>query len=159
MSKRVITMMICIIAIALFAALALQDALLAQQRPGGGQPGAGGRGGPGGGGWRGGMMGGTGVENSWAYVSFELGVSDDQLSKARRMYQGAWESMKKMREEARSSGSFEGMREKSEKINSDLKANLKNALTADQIKKLTEWETERQQQMQQMQQQRPGGER
>ena len=98
-------------------------------------------------------MGGMGVQDSWAQVSFELGISDDQLGKARKVYQGSWDNMKKIRDEARSSGGFEGMREKLEKLNSDLKANLKNVLTADQLKKLSEWEAERQQQMQQ----RPGG--
>jgi Spy/CpxP family protein refolding chaperone len=149
MSKKFVAIT-CIIAMALFAALALQNTLLAQ-RPGGG-PG-GGAGGPGGfGGFRG-MMGGAGIQDSWAYVSFELSITDDQLSKARKVYQGSWENMNKLREEARSSGSFEGLREKFEKLNSDLKANLKTVLTADQLKKLTDWETARQQQMQG----RPGG--
>jgi len=84
------------------------------------------------------MMVNSYLEGSWAQASFELDVNDENLAKARKLYQKAWNDGKELAE--KSQRDREAMRSGIEKIRSELKENLKKILTAEQWQKLSDWE-------------------
>ena len=84
------------------------------------------------------------LEASYAQVSFELGVDDEALVKARRVYKKAWDDRKKLMEKM---GDARGDREatqsargEAEKLRDEVNKKLADVLTAEQLKKLAEWE-------------------
>lgn len=155
--KRRITLLAICIGIALLITLAVQHSTQAQrqrrqERPGG----AAGR--PAGGML---MMRMLPLETSWAQVSFELGVADEALSRARKVYQEAWagrkELMKKLDDARGDRNVMRSARTDGDKLKSDLDKKLKDILTAEQLEKLAKWEKERQEQMRGAQQRTPPG--
>ena len=81
------------------------------------------------------------VHGSWAFVSFELGVSDEKLVELRGVYQKNWEGTKKMLEQI---GDTEpdARRELMQGVmqsQRELREHVKVALTDEQGAKLDEW--------------------
>jgi hypothetical protein len=142
MKRRTTLLAICI-GVALLAVLAIQHSSQAQ-RPGGAGGGAT-RQPPGG---QAMMMRSLPLESSWAYISFELGVADAELSKARKSYQEAWNGRKdlaKKMEEARGDREvMRSIRSDIDKLKSDLDTKLKDVLSSEQLEKLAKWEKEEQ---------------
>ena len=88
------------------------------------------------------------LESSWAYVSFELGLDDKALVRARKLYQESWAREKKLVNDVvegiSGRGSMRSARQEAQKINADLRKKLNDLLSPDQIDKLNKWEAERQ---------------
>jgi hypothetical protein len=101
------------------------------------------------------------LEASWAQVSFELGVADEALSRARKAYQEAWaarkELMKKLEDARGDRNVMRSARADGDKLKSDLDDKLKDILTTEQLEKLAKWEKERQDQFRRAQQRTPPG--
>lgn len=139
--KRRITLLAICIGVAFLAVLAIQHSSQAQ-RPGGAGGGAT-RQPPGG---QAMMMRSLPLESSWAYISFELGVADAELSKARKFYQEAWDGRKdlakKMEESRGDRDVMRSARSDLDKLRADLDKKLKDVLTPEQLEKLTKWEEE-----------------
>ena len=144
MRRRITLLAICI-GVALLITLAIQHSTQAQRQ--GRQPG-GAAGRPAGGQL---MMRTLPLEASWAQVSFELGVADEALPRARKAYQEAWAGrkvmMKKLDEASGDREVMRAVRTDGDKLKSDLDEKLKDILTAEQLEKLANWEKERQEQM------------
>ena len=144
MKRRIILLAICI-GVTVLIMLVIQHSTQAQRqaRPGGrpGQPPAG----------RFMMMRTLPLESSWAHISFELGVADEVMPKARKIYQQAWGGRKKLIkkiEEARGDrDALRSARSDAEKIKSDMDKKLKDVLTSGQLENLAKWEKEAREQM------------
>ena len=84
------------------------------------------------------------LEASYAQVSFELGVDDEALVKARRVYKKAWDDrrklMKKVRDARGDREAMQSARGEAEKLRDEVNKKLEDVLTAAQLKKLAEWE-------------------
>ena len=149
MRRRITLLAICI-GVALLITLAIQHSTEAQRegRAGGGPRGAF-------------MLARTlPLDASWAQVSFELGVADEALSRARKAYQEAWAGrkvmMKKLDEASGDREVMRAVRADGDKLKSDLDKKLKDVLTEEQLEKLANWEKERQEQMRGAQRTPPG---
>ena len=92
------------------------------------------------------------LESSWAQVSFELGVSDERLPKARAVYKEAWDKRSKLIKDAADAGddsdAIQAARADVERIKADLNAKLKDILSSEQLEKLAKWEEQTQQRLQ-----------
>jgi hypothetical protein len=108
------------------------------------------------------------LEASFAYICFELKVSNEALLKVRDIYQKAWTSRKELNRKMRDSmsgGDREAMREVMqemrsavEEIRNGMAEKLKDCLTPEQEEKLVKWEKAYRERTQQAQQrQRAGG--
>jgi Spy/CpxP family protein refolding chaperone len=99
------------------------------------------------------------LESSWAYISFELDVTNEALPKVRKLYQESWDSRKeliKKIDDARGDReAMQSLRGEAEKIKSDLEKKLEDVLTPEQAKKLKDWEEEMRQQLQERASRRP----
>jgi hypothetical protein len=86
------------------------------------------------------------LENSWAYVCFRLGVTEQQLSELLQAYREAWEDREYLREQLRASrddpDAMRTLRAEMERIRSALHGKLRAVLTPDQMKDLLRWERE-----------------
>jgi len=137
MKRRAVVIGVCV-GLVLMAVLAVQHSTQAQRqgRPAGapgGQPPAGQF-----------MMQMLNLESLWAQTSFELGVADEVLINARKIYQESWNERKKLIEKmGQASGDTDAMRTlraDAEKLRSNLDNKLKDVLTTEQMQKLAEWE-------------------
>ncbi|MBD3183780.1 hypothetical protein GF312_15935 [Candidatus Poribacteria bacterium] len=94
------------------------------------------------------------LESSWAYVSFDLKISDDALLKARKVYQEAWidqaKATKKMQESDGDMTAMQNLRSEMDRIEKVLAEKLSDILTPEQMQKLNKWKEENQEQQQQM---------
>ena len=86
------------------------------------------------------------AESEWAYVSFELGVTDPKLLECRKAFQEAYTKGKALREKAGTArGDTDAMRKlktDSDAIKSALDGKLKTILTTEQMTKIAAWEKE-----------------
>lgn len=93
------------------------------------------------------------LESSWAYVSFELGIENDALIKARKLYQKAWaeqaEVLKTIEKAGGGMGTIQAARAEVQKIIKDLHAKLVDVLSPEQMDKLNKWQAAKQQGSQQ----------
>lgn len=156
-----------VIASVIVFTIILAIAIIAQAPPGGpgGMPG-----GPGGGMMMMGAMQGAlslNMERSLAYLLLEMNIPDDQLPKIRAIYLESWEAYKKLNEKLGQVGNdrdaMMGIMAEADKIKEKRIEKLKEILSADDMKKLTEYETklaerpQRQRQGTGMPQGQPGG--
>ena len=84
------------------------------------------------------------IDSSWGYVSFELGVSDGALVKARKAYKEAYDQrkdkiMSKMEAASGDAAALRNLKAEADKIRATLDAKLKTILTPEQMTKLTNW--------------------
>ncbi|HGE71232.1 TPA: hypothetical protein ENX78_10380 [Candidatus Poribacteria bacterium] len=131
-----------VISSAIVFTIILAIAIIAQAPPGG-MPG-----GPGGGMM---MMGGMQsvltltMERSLAYLLLEMNVPDEQLPKIRAIYLESWKAYselnKKLEQVGNDRDAMMGIRAEADKIKEKRIEKLKEILSADDMKKLTEYET------------------
>ncbi|HIE26425.1 TPA: hypothetical protein EYP66_03990 [Candidatus Poribacteria bacterium] len=100
---------------------------------------------------------------SWWQVAMEIGISDEQLVKARPIYQAAKKKEQDLRKERpRSREEREALFGRLQEVNTELGENLKELLTDEQFAQYEKWEKNRQERLerarerlQQRQQRRP----
>jgi len=101
------------------------------------------------------------LEGTWTQISFELGVSDDALIKARKVFQDTWTKRKAIMAKAESAGNDEDarrtLRTDLEKLKTDLNTKLKAILTPKQMEDIAKWEKENQNRFRSRQQSGSGG--
>ena len=115
---------------------ALAATLALAQPPGGGQGGADR-------GQRRGMMGSAMfVEQSWAALCFEIGLSNDQIAKLKPSYVWAYKARASAMKTAREKHDFEAMGKTLSQIKSTLEARIPSVLTATQKTAWTKWQAE-----------------
>ena len=136
------------------ALVALAATAFAQQPRAGG--GAGGRGGGGAG--RG--MSAMFLESSWLALTFEIGISSDQIAKLRPAYQAAWNQRKSAFAQAQKSQNYQSLMPLADRQKATLQARIRQVLNGQQYSR---WQKYQQQQInranqfrQQMGQRRPG---
>jgi len=151
--------LIVISAAVIFAGI-LAFGLIAQGPP----PGGGGPGGAGGGGM---MMTAANMqsaltltaERSLAYLLLEMNITDEQLPKIRAIYLESWKAYKELATKLEKAGNdrdaMMGIRADADKIKEKRISKLKEILTADDMKKLNDYETKLNERPQR--QQRQGG--
>jgi len=85
---------------------------------------------------------------SWWQVSVEIGISDDQLIKARPIYKEAWKKGQDLRKERpQNREEMEKRLAEVKKINAELGEKLKDILTKEQFSQYEDWEKKRQEQL------------
>jgi len=131
-----------VISSAIVFTIILAIAIIAQAPPGG-MPG-----GPGGGMMMmGGMQGALTLtmERSLAYLLLEMNIPDEQLPKIRAIYLESWKAYnelnKKLEQVGNDRDAMMGIRAEADKIKEKRIEKLKEILSADDMKKLTEYET------------------
>lgn len=100
---------------------------------------------------------------SWWHVSMEIGISDEQLLKARPIYREAWKKQQDLRKERpQNREEMQARLASAKELNTELGEKLKEILTEKQFSQYEEWEKKRQERLersrerlQQRQQQRP----
>jgi len=152
-----------VISAAVIFAVILVFGIVAQGPPGGGGPG--GAGGPGGGM----MMTAANMqsaltlntERSLAYLLLEMNIPDDQLVKIRAIYLESWKAYKELATKMEAAGTdrdaMTAIRADAGKISEKRIAKVKEILKADDMKKLTDYETKLNEPRQQRQRQGAGG--
>jgi|ADurb_H2B_02_Slu_FD_contig_31_3435119_length_837_multi_5_in_0_out_0_2 hypothetical protein len=115
---------------------ALTATMALAQPPGGGQGGADR-------GQRRGMMGSAMfVEQSWAALCFEIGLSNDQIAKLKPSYVWAYKTRASAMKTAREKRDFEAMGKTLSYVKSTLEARIPGVLTATQKTAWKKWQTE-----------------
>jgi hypothetical protein len=85
---------------------------------------------------------------SWWQVSVEIGISDEQLVKARPIYKGAQKKNQDLRKERpKNREEMEARLAEVKKINTELGEKLKNILTKEQFSQYEDWEKKRQERL------------
>lgn len=101
------------------------------------------------------------LESEWTYISFEIGVNDDALIKARKAFQDAWTKRKAVISKSDQNGddanAKRAMKADLEKIKSELDAKLKGILTPKQLEDIAKWQKENQNRMKNRPAGGPGG--
>jgi len=88
------------------------------------------------------------LPGSWWYISVGIGISDEQLIKARPIYEEAWKKeqvLRKKRPQNREERQASLANVK--RINSELSRSLKAVLTGEQFAKYDKWEKKRQERL------------
>jgi hypothetical protein len=84
------------------------------------------------------------LENSWTYLSLDLNVTDDQFIKARQVYQESWTKYKeiadKSEQESGDRETMQSVKAELDKLKAKRTEKLKDILSEEEIKKLTEYE-------------------
>ena len=90
----------------------------------------------------GGPMGGpSSLDSTWAALAFEVKVTNATLDRLRPHFEVAWqEQARAIRESA---GGFQGFAGRMQKIRDDLNETLKTVLTAEDARKLANWQASR----------------
>jgi len=87
---------------------------------------------------------------SWWQISVQIGISDEQLVKARKIYKEAWKKGQDLRKERPQNREEMQVRLASAKeINTELGEKLKEILTEEQFAQYEEWEKKRQERLRQ----------
>jgi len=87
---------------------------------------------------------------SWWQISVQIGISDEQLVKARKIYKEAWKKEQGLRKERPQNREERQARaEKVRAINAEVGENLKEILTEEQFAQYEEWEKKRQERLRQ----------
>jgi hypothetical protein len=85
---------------------------------------------------------------SWWQVSVEIGISDEQLVKARPIYKEAWKKGQDLRKERpKNRDEMEARLASAKEINTELGEKLKNILTKEQFSQYEDWEKKRQERL------------
>ena len=84
------------------------------------------------------------LERSWTYLSLDMNVTDDQFIKARKVYQESWTKYKEIADKSeQESGDREAMqavKAELDKLKAKRTEKLKEILSEEEMKKLTEYE-------------------
>ena len=98
-----------------------------------------------GGGWMG--LATTFIGGSWVELTFSIKADDQTLTKARPVFQKAYNDLKKTMAEVGQSGDFQAIREKMQSVNSEFKSGLEKVLTEEQLARLDKWQQSQQNRM------------
>ena len=98
-----------------------------------------------GGGWM--DLATTFIGGSWVELTFSIKANDQTLTKARPVFQKAYNDLKKTMAEVGQSGGFQAIREKMQSVNSEFKSGLEKVLTEEQLAKLDKWQQSQQNRM------------
>jgi len=84
------------------------------------------------------------LERSWAYLSLDMNITDDQFIKARKVYQESWIKYKeiadKSEQESGDRETMQAVKVESDKLKAKRTGKLKEILSEEEMKKLTEYE-------------------
>ena len=84
------------------------------------------------------------LESSWAYLSLDINITDEQLTKARQVYLESWVKYKELADKAeKESGdreTIQAVRSELNKLKPKRIEKLKDILSEEEMKKLTEFE-------------------
>ena len=89
----------------------------------------------------------TFIGGSWVELTFSIKANDQTLTKARPVFQKAYNDLKKTMAEVGQSGDFQAIREKMQAVNSEFKSGLEKVLTEEQLAKLDKWQQSQQNRM------------
>ena len=89
----------------------------------------------------------TFIGGSWVELTFSIKANDQTLTKARPVFQKAYNDLKKTMAEVGQSGDFQAIREKMQSVNSEFKSGLEKVLTEEQLAKLDKWQKSQQNRM------------
>ena len=89
----------------------------------------------------------TFIGGSWVELTFSIKADDQTLTKARPIFQKAYNDLKKTMAEVGQSGGFQAIREKMQSVNSEFKSGLEKVLTEEQLAKLDKWQQSQQNRM------------
>ena len=89
----------------------------------------------------------TFIGGSWVELTFSIKANDQTLTKARPVFQKAYNDLKKTMAEVGQSGGFQAIREKMQSVNSEFKSGLEKVLTEEQLAKLDKWQQSQQNRM------------
>ena len=89
----------------------------------------------------------TFIGGSWVELTFSIKADDQTLTKARPVFQKAYNDLKKTMAEVGQSGDFQAIREKMQSVNSEFKSGLEKVLTEEQLAKLDKWQKSQQNRM------------
>ena len=89
----------------------------------------------------------TFIGGSWVELTFSIKADDQTLTKARPIFQKAYNDLKKTMAEVGQSGDFQAIREKMQSVNSEFKSGLEKVLTEEQLAKLDKWQQSQQNRM------------
>ena len=89
----------------------------------------------------------TFIGGSWVELTFSIKANDQTLTKARPVFQKAYNDLKKTMAEVGQSGGFQAIREKMQSVNSEFKSGLEKVLTEEQLAKLDKWQKSQQNRM------------
>ncbi len=89
----------------------------------------------------------TFIGGSWVELTFSIKANDQTLTKARPVFQKAYNDLKKTMAEVGQSGGFQAIREKMSSVNSEFKSGLEKVLTEEQLAKLDKWQQSQQNRM------------
>ena len=89
----------------------------------------------------------TFIGGSWVELTFSIRADDQTLTKARPIFQKAYDDLKKTVAEVGQSGDFQAIREKMQSVNSEFKSGLEKVLTEEQLAKLDKWQQSQQNRM------------
>lgn len=135
--KRVLVLSAALISVAVILILGIQYTTQAQ-RPEGGPPGM-----PSGMSNAKTMMMSQ-LERSWTYLSLDMAITDEQLTKTRLIYQESWDKYKeladKVEQESDDREIMQSIKSEQDKIKAKRSEKLKDILSEEEMKKLTEYE-------------------
>ena len=84
------------------------------------------------------------LERSWTYLSLDMNITDDQFIKARKVYQESWIKYKeiadKSEQESGDRETMQAVKVESDKLKAKRTEKLKEILSEEEMKKLTEYE-------------------
>ncbi len=89
----------------------------------------------------------TFIGGSWVELTFSIRADDQTLTKARPIFQKAYDDLKKTVAEVGQSGDFQAIREKMQSVNSEFKSGLEKVLTGEQLAELEKWQQSQQNRM------------
>ena len=87
------------------------------------------------------------IGGSWVELTFSIKANDQTLTKARPVFQKAYNDLKKTMAEVGQSGDFQAIREKMQSVNCEFKSGLEKVLTEEQLAKLDKWQKSQQNRM------------
>ncbi|MDQ1317286.1 MAG: hypothetical protein QG588_937 [Candidatus Poribacteria bacterium] len=84
------------------------------------------------------------LERSWTYLSLDMNITDEQFIKARKVYQESWIKYKeiadKSEQESGDRETMQAVKVESDKLKAKRTEKLKDILSEEEMKKLTEYE-------------------
>ena len=89
----------------------------------------------------------TFIGGSWVELTFSIKADDQTLTKARPIFQKAYNDLKKTMAEVGQSGDFQAIREKMQSVNSEFKSGLEKVLTGERLAELEKWQQSQQNRM------------
>jgi hypothetical protein len=134
--KRVLILSAVLISIAVALILGIQYTTQAQ-RPEGGPPGMPGM-------FNAGTTMTSELERSWTYLTLDMNITDEQLTKARLIYQESWDKYKELTNKAEQESDdkeiMQSIKSEQDKAKAKRIEKLQDILSEEEMKKLTEYE-------------------